>query len=312
MAYLASCDYLRIEPVYVFSNLCLDDLLYSSFSLSAPDFFTSLFSFCHVKHLHGKSRGCIQIDVLLPEDCSSDDFKDIGCTFMREFMPDLPYCFFSYKAGIATYLRFYVSERRYKKNGFVDEKICKHDMYVNHLGRMCKSTDDGARLIKKKGCVVSSVSCDWSVKTHKFMTNGSKFAELVQEMKDIFTDIFRRYQCHSMKHVKLTKIDRRKAHNRFQQRNVTKINNCISRCELILNELSRRLKAGYFYDYYEKDFHRLRNRYKTIIKNTEFKQGRVTLRFSMNTRWDILDDTLDSLVDKLNNDVNEVYASLSD
>lgn len=301
--------FVRLTPCYAVPQV--ENCFYRSFDKECDAFFTELFAFNKSRCFHGKCRCCIKLEFLLPFDCLENRIKQICKDFMFRFCPELPFCAGKESHGQGTYLTIYISERQYKVDGFQSGHLCKRDFYVNKAGRMCKKNDPDARLIRKKGDLIKSFACNWSNKTHLFMTNGSKFDELMESIKEVYENILDRYGLLQHKQVLIKRVDRHKAHNRYQQRNISKINNLIVHVECSLNKLGQILVDGYLYDEFCSGFHRLRNRYKAIFSNKFFKYHKVKLNIGMNTRWDILDENLDTLHDNFEADLQGFYAQFT-
>lgn len=314
-----ACEYVRCEPIYSYMDMDLDGIEYfseDSKGINVKDFFYELDNFSYDRFEANKRNGkqyilCYQIDILMPEDLPLEKYYEMPIKFMKDFAFELPYAFYCYQQGKGKYIRIYVSERYYYPNGREVIKYLDHDIYTNvKNGRLCKKDDPNAKLSKAKGSVIRTETIYFSDKIRTFMVSDEARSALHLQMISIASDILNELRCFSKKIFKIKKIDRRKAHNRFQNRNITYINNTITEIQTILNNFGTDLRTFYFWDEYADRFWKIVHKAQSYFSQGFMKTGKVKMFISMNTNWQRLDENLNSIKVTISDMVTDIQTEI--
>lgn len=188
------------------------------------------------RHIYGQ-----MIEILLPEDLKEEDRE----TFVRRFIgrltdqkeEALPFAAFITKRGRGQYITILLSERHYYPNGTTVKVYCGSDRYKHpQTGRLCKKDVPGAVLFKKKGDVLTEKKAIFGKKTQLFMIQQNRFEDFTKYLHRLLQTVFESLAVKFETCAFIRRIDRHGA-NKYQQRNITAINNLILEMEAELDHI---------------------------------------------------------------------------
>lgn len=245
-------SYLRIERIHdvdaVLEDVREQTLIVDQTVLGYSEFFHTLETYEneHTKlpvgekqtyrHIYGQ-----KLEILLPEDLREEDRE----TFVRRFVgrltdqkeEALPYAAFILKRGRGQYITILLSERRYYPDGTTVKVYCGSDRYKNpSTGRLCKKDVPGAVLFKKKGDVLTEKKTIFGKKTQLFMIQQERFEDFTKYLHRLLQTVFESLKIKFETCAFIRRIDRHGA-NKYQQRNITAINNLILEVEEELDNI---------------------------------------------------------------------------
>lgn len=228
----------------------------------------------------------ITLDIMLP--LQSITSKKTRAKFVDEFMElnkqisKLPYYAFSHKRGKATYIYIVICDRQYYPEGLSEKCTCKHDIYRNKKGQLCKSTDDGAILTQNAGSSKKE-------KTVYFSKKKSYFRFVSLKLKKKYVINLKLKALTAMKNCgeKTTNeiILKRYSHDicktKWSHKNIKLANKYIKKIENELNNFYSGLLLTSAIKTNKKDFDDLYKSLNDSLKNKSFKvRGNIVLNLS--------------------------------
>lgn len=221
----------------------------------------------------------ISLDIMLP--LQSIRSKKTRIKFVEEFMKlnkqiaKLPYFAFIHKRGKANYLYIIICERMYYPEGVFEKCVCKHDIYRNKKGQLCKATDEGAILTETAGSSKSEKLVYFSKKKSYF-----RFPTL--QLKKKYIDDLKLKSLIALKNcgVKITNeiILKRYSHDtckaKWAHKNIKLANKYIKNIEYELNNFYSGLLLSAAIKTNKQDFDDLYKSLTTSLKNKSYKVRR--------------------------------------
>lgn len=245
-------SYVRISRIHdvpsALEEVRSQELIVDQTVLGYEEFFPSLAAYeqentklpksdkLHYKHIYGQ-----KLEILLPEDLRAEDRE----TFVRRFVgrltdqkeEALPFAAFIEKHGRGQYITILLSERHYYPDGTSVKVYCGSDRYKNPTtGRLCKKDVPGAILFKRKGDLLYEKKVNYGKKTQLFMIQQSRFDDFRKYIHGILRTVFESLKIKFETCAFIRRIDRHGA-NKYQQRNITAINNLILEMEKELDQI---------------------------------------------------------------------------
>lgn len=221
----------------------------------------------------------VTLDIMLP--FQSITSKKTRAKFVEEFMKlnkqisKLPYFAFSHKRGKATYIYIIICERLYYPQGISEKCACKHDIYRNKKGQLCKATDENAILTETAGSAKKEKLVYFSKKKSYF-----RFPAL--QLKKKYIEDLKLKSLIAMKNcgVKTTNeiILKRYSHDtckaKWAHKNIKLANKVIKKIENELNNFYSGLLLSSAIKTNKKDFDDLYESLNASLKNKSFKVRR--------------------------------------
>ena len=265
------------------------------------------------------------LEILIPD--SIQDCKPCACSIMDEIFGDdkpLPYVVFLVKRGQGRYLRILISERYYSEEEIVYVDRWKSDRYQNKVtGRLCKAADPEARKIVSAGDVRKTWVSHFSLKSRIFSADGFArkhsnrkerigFDRLLSHIRQCIAATFVKLRIPFTKDFTIPKLKRYAWFNKYQNINLTRINNAIHHVENELQEEWIALRDGYFiqerktYDRFMAIARRYLNRFKNGFFSKSYGGSR-KLKFSFSPFMNVVrvQENLDSLIEDFDQEIEE-------
>lgn len=271
-------QYMRLDKLKNYNevrDLISDDSfieLHSNQDISLLDFTDKL-----VEHdKREKKILFISLEIMLPlRNIAS---KKSRIKFVDEFMKlnkqisKLPYFSFSHKRGKATYIYIIICDRFYYPDGLTEKCKCKHDIYRNSRGQLCKSTDVGAILTQNAGDSKKDKIVYFSDKKNYF-----RFVSI--DLKKKYVEELKLKSLIAMKNcgekIVYEIILKRYSHDtcktKWAHKNIKLANKYIKKIESELNEFYVGLLLSGAYKTNKNDFDDLYKSLSSSIRNRSFK-----------------------------------------
>lgn len=309
-----STAYVRVEPVY---DLLVEvrgcsaaPLVANNTGHSVQDFVQMLVDFeskrgAAFRNGRRRLREAMKMTILLPEGFDLARSADLlGRYFKALYKTVTGHFAYAVKRGKGTYLVCYFSERPYYPAGTEQDVKARHDTYRNGTtGRLCRASDPDAVLAVSKGQTVRTEKVYFLNKNTALQTgDADAFERLMKYLKGLLVKVLRAMSCRIRDSIVLHKLNYSKC-NKYQVRNVNKVNGAIVGIEKALNDLYDVLQGGYMLDSQSRQaLCALIGKYRRYFKMESFRDSKQKLSLGRSVPYRVMDENLQSLKDLFAND----------
>lgn len=192
----------------------------------------------------------VVLTFLLDKEYGNDTLVALSKNLMS-YYKDLPAYAYVYKLGKGNYLEIYFSERYYYPAGKKVKIFANCDRYQNKkTGKICKSTDEDAVLIKKKGAFIRTDTITFSKKVRFFKFQSPKaFEAAMNKLKNDFMDMLEECCGAEIEYGVSFKRIVKRGYIGAERKKIEVWNNTFARMETVFNDAIKVLKE---LDCYEK------------------------------------------------------------
>ena len=190
---------------------------------------------------------------LLDKDYDNDALVELSKVLIAKY-EDLPAYAYTYKLGKGHYLEIYFSERHYYPDGKKVKIFANCDRYQNEkTGKICKSTDEDAILIKKKGSYIRTDTIIFSKKVRFFKFQSPKaFEAAMNKLKNDFMNMLEEYCNAKIEYGVSFKRIVKRGYIGAERKKIEVWNNTFARMETVFNDAIKVLKELGCYEKSEK------------------------------------------------------------
>ena len=300
--------------------------------VSWNEFFTDLYKLEKDKRKKESSKyGVISaraLEVLLPSSLTTKEITRFSKMIYRSVMQQnkhLPYAVWLVTKGKGRYLEYLISERYWSEEEQVHQTFYTSPRYRSSLtGKLCKKDDEYAVMFAKEGDVKQEWKSHFSLKSRLFSNDSVARSSLDRKerigwdrlMERIRQNILAVFLKHGVKcnnYMFIPRVKRREGLNKFQNINVSVINQTIEYMELALKELWQVLICGYYIqhdDVYQK-YLQIYRKYRAIVRDKTYfiraSRHTFTIKYSVFQRVDRCREAMEGLKEMFDKELGAFY-----